>query len=733
MTTSSFLHHVLRVAGIAIAASVLAAGSALLPAVPLQASTSAAADPAAPAPPAADAGVIAYVQRSTGDIHLISPDGTNDRVLWTNPDPDHTPISLAWRRDGRELAFSSQHEWQCSIYDGDVYAIRSDGTGYRRITNAPACAELAGLPKGSVTVFVEDVYGDSFVYVAGAPGLKRAQLGTMTFDNVADFGPGVFQPAVGIALLDRAPGREPYADVLPGQTVQGGSLYIADTTSIRGWGAGKVSWKADGAMLGYNMRTCSGIDAIAAVPTYGSVGNALPVIPKARSCLHSWNPTLAGSNQYLYYSTDWFSDDAHGIFVNTVGNASGGTRLYHPPPLVFQILNDIEWLPDGSGFLFSLGYMSGWDPVYTCAGHDYHSCSNIFEYDLATHRITQRTDIDDKSVNRMAVSPDGQHIVFERTTDPVFDPTSSLWIINRDGTGLHKLLDDAGRPAWGKVAAPPPPTATPTATATRYADRHPHGHRHPAVWPNRHPHVHRHAHCGREVRLPAAGAEELRGSAADEHAHQHTCRDRDRHADTHAHQHSDRDGNRHASERRHPWPRDLQGSGRTGHRAAVAILRWVEDDHRRDDHHRWRGALSLHVSRKPGLRTGVLGALPVPRQSFVCHKVADCQYHRVYERQHRAWRRLRYRRCHPAVAAGRCSTSPAGHLHLATARHHRRYLSRCVFRFGHGRLLVYRGSRERRQLHRNRPVAGCGLRQRIWLGCLGVQWPRLIRAVVLLS
>ena len=142
-----------------------------IPPQQLQAST-----PAAPASPAADAGVIAYVKRSTGDIHVISPDGKNDRVLWTNPDPDHTPIDLAWRPDGLELAFSSQHEWTCSLYDGDVYAIRFDGTGYRRITNAPACAELAGLPKGSVTVEVQDLFGTSFVYVAGAPGLKKASL-----------------------------------------------------------------------------------------------------------------------------------------------------------------------------------------------------------------------------------------------------------------------------------------------------------------------------------------------------------------------------------------------------------------------------------------------------------------------------------------------------------------------------------------------------------------------------
>ncbi len=343
MATHPFLHRVLRLAGIAVAASVLAGRSpALLPAVPLQASTSAAADPAAPASPAAgagltaDEGVIAYVKRSTDDIHLISPDGTNDRVLWTNPNPDDTPMSLAWRPDGLELAFTSKHEKTCSFYDSDIYAIRSDGTGYRRITNAPACAELAGLPKGTVTVDVQDFTGNAYVYVAGAPGIKKAVWGTMTFDNVADFGPGVSQPSVAIVGLDRTLGYPPYADVQPGQTVPGGILIINADSSFRGWGAGGVSWKADGSALGYNMWNCSAINAIAAVPTYGLLGDALPVVPQASPCHHAWNPTLAGSNQYLYYSPDRKSDAAHGIWLNTVGDASGGTRLYHPPPGPFS-------------------------------------------------------------------------------------------------------------------------------------------------------------------------------------------------------------------------------------------------------------------------------------------------------------------------------------------------------------------------------------------------------------
>jgi TolB protein len=48
-------------------------------------------------------------------------------------------LELAWRPDGPELAFSSQHEQDCSWYDSDVYVIGYDGAGYRRITNAPAC------------------------------------------------------------------------------------------------------------------------------------------------------------------------------------------------------------------------------------------------------------------------------------------------------------------------------------------------------------------------------------------------------------------------------------------------------------------------------------------------------------------------------------------------------------------------------------------------------------------
>ncbi len=415
--------------------------------------------PSRPAPAAAspDAGIIAYVRRSTDDIHVISPDGTGDRVLWTNPGLSamKSVMYLTWRPDGRELAFSSEHEAACSWYDSDVYAIGNDGTGYRRVTNSPACAALAGVPKGSVTVNVANYTGSLvWVYVQGAPSVKSVLAGydgTVTFDNVADFGPGVHQPSIGIWGMYRFTSYPPYADVQPGQTVPGGNLVIMPYSGFSGFGAGKVSWKADGSALAYGMRSASGITQIPANPPYGATGVDLPAAEYTSPRLVAWGPTPATKDRYLYSSgMHVIKEDVGGIYLNTVGDASGGTQLVRFIDYSSaENVHDIEWLPDGSGFLFTKFYV----------GLGFFS--DIFEYNFATQSVSMLTpSLNDESAvggaRGLSISPDGQKIVFERAVYP-FDTPSSLWIMNRDGSGLRKLADDAGRPAWGQV--PPPLTA----------------------------------------------------------------------------------------------------------------------------------------------------------------------------------------------------------------------------------------------------------------------------------
>lgn len=400
-----------------------------------------------------DPGTIAYVKFSTHDIHVMSPDGTNDRVLWAAPHPLSldVPLYLDWRPDGRELAFSSGHEAACSWYESDVYAISVYGGGSRRVTNAPACAELAGLPKGAVTVNVSNWTSTAiWVYVAGAPEIKWVSGdGPVTFDNVADFGPGVVQPSIGIYGLYRITSYPPYADVQPNATVPGGNIVVSQYSGFKGFGAGKVSWKADGSALAYGMRTSSGIEQISANPPYGSIGVDLPVIEKASPSLVAWGPTPATKDQYLYSSgMDVLEDNVGGIYLNTVGDASGGTQLVRVPDYSGQYIHDVEWLPDGSGFLFSLQ----WVPM--------NICSDIFEYNFATQEITRLTpslwdESSDGGARGLSISPDGQQIVFERAVYPL-DTSNSVWIMNRDGSNMHKLADDAGRPAWGET--PPPLT-----------------------------------------------------------------------------------------------------------------------------------------------------------------------------------------------------------------------------------------------------------------------------------
>ena len=122
---------------------------------------------------------------------------------------------LAWRPDGRELAFSSEHEEACSLYESDVYAIGYDGAGYRRVTNSPACAALAGLPKGSVKVNVTNSAGPRHWSTCRA---RRAQLpedGTMNSTTSPISGRGFCSPQ---SASQGATGRTAPWGIRPTQT-----------------------------------------------------------------------------------------------------------------------------------------------------------------------------------------------------------------------------------------------------------------------------------------------------------------------------------------------------------------------------------------------------------------------------------------------------------------------------------------------------------------------------------
>lgn len=390
-------------------------------------------------------GTIAYVRNGT-EIRLIDGDGSNDRRLWTHPDAKKELgiYDVAWRPDGKELAFSSGHAAASSLYHADLYAVRPDGTGFRKLTNPPDRAEFARYPKGSVSVTVRNdqpFYRQSqasagvfIVYVAGADEPQQITLPpgsakTLLFRNVADFG-NMAQAVV--AMWGN------YRWFTPGVEVQAGRTVKAPVFSITGdgielLGAFRPVWRSDGSRVSYRNGVCT-LNSTTVNPTPGEyVYNPLFAGKNPLgTCVWDWGPTAGTANQLLY--TENASGDSS-IFRMTEGGKHPGERLAQYSNIEYQLLFDLKWLPDGSGFVFSNQTLM-------------RDSANLFRYDFATRKTTQITRLQNEFTGNFSISPDGRSIVFERAKSLDQDRNTDLWIVSLTGGSPKLLVNNAFSPSW---------------------------------------------------------------------------------------------------------------------------------------------------------------------------------------------------------------------------------------------------------------------------------------------
>ena len=387
----------------------------------------------------ASTGTIAFARG--GEIRLAEPDGSGERSIWTAPAGlGFTVSGIAWKPNGGSLAFSSDHEMATSFYERDIYTVLPDGARLRKLTNGPAHDELAGLPKGAVQVTVQNNTGDGgpyFIYAVGGPEPQSMLIApggstTLTLPNVADLGSFV-QPVVAINGGFRWIGAA--ADVKAGSTKDAGLLIITPSGGLEHFGAAGPAWRSDGTNVGFiaGAATCT-LEKISATPAAGTLGD--PLLAPDRSgafCAFDRSPLPSQANQVLAAETDFSVGQGH-IYGMTEGSGDRGAPLVTYPDYV-QIL-DLRWLPDGSGFLFAA---ARYDDVID-------ESSNLYEYSFATSSVHKITQLANEYVRGFSISPDGQRVVFERTTD--LGGQSSLWIVQRDGSGLRLLVDNANSPAW---------------------------------------------------------------------------------------------------------------------------------------------------------------------------------------------------------------------------------------------------------------------------------------------
>jgi TolB protein len=413
---------------------------------------SAAAQPAAGA---GEAGTIAYVRADSGDeIRLIEPDGANDRQLWRHgrPDPNdvYNILSLAWRPDAAELAFASTHEFDCSIDEADIFVVAAGGGNARRITQSPSCAGLAGLPSGSVAVPVQNMSGDAltgFLYLQGAPAAQPIALApggsaTVTFHGVADLGDELQAPAL-ILPLDggRELGLGSAADVQAGASVTASTFYLSGVATP-GWSAGWPTWRSDSVRLAYvyGFSSLYAIDPAPAALEFGDLLAPHESMPDFADLL-AWGPP-ARAGELLYAGNVAF--DSEGVYLFTPGSGSGGVKLVSYE--VYEQIRGLAWLPDGSGFIYSVIETEFYEPKR----------ANLFLYSFATGQATRITDLADEYAGQLSVSPDGQQIVFERSAAHDGSAATDLWVVGRDGSGLRLLVHNGAHPSWSQSAPAAP-------------------------------------------------------------------------------------------------------------------------------------------------------------------------------------------------------------------------------------------------------------------------------------
>lgn len=409
------------------------------------------------------AGTIAYVvpNDTTGDeIWLVKPDGSNDHRIYSPGVADPSAVdgiySMAWRPDGGELVFSSNHEKYCSWFASDLYAILADGSGYRRVTNGPACAALANYPKGTVVMTLPSADVSFQVYIQGAPSLQSVSSGggLVTFNNVADLG-DIGQPVVVISGQYRFM-TTGFVNVQAEQTVDAGLISLTSGRNGK-LGAYGPEWNRDGSRIGYTFG-CATLFGIPDQPPAGNWGQPLFNSTQVSPCMMAWGPTASTANQVVYYNTSLNP----GIYSTTVGSSDAGTLLVPNSDDNGNMVFKIQYLPDASGFIYSIM-------------DNYIYSANLYRYDFGSRTLTKLTSYTDKMARDFAISPDGQTIVFELAP---FDWTqlwggqSDLWMMQIDGSNPQLFKTGVAHPVWiASTTTTPAPAPTPAPPLSSYSNK----------------------------------------------------------------------------------------------------------------------------------------------------------------------------------------------------------------------------------------------------------------------
>ena len=227
----------------------------------------------------------------------------------------------------------------------------------------------------------------------------------------------------------------PGTDVEAGKTIQAPDLIISGN-GIEYFGAFNPVWKQDASQISYRDGVCL-IKTIPAQPAEGEF-SFTPLFKDKNpmgTCTWDYGPTPALVNQVIY--TENSGDGSYVYMMKEVSGHKEASRLARFSDLSYQLLHDLKWLPDASGFLYSTVNL-------------YRDAANIFWYDIKTKQTKQVSQLKGEFARRFCISPSGKWIVYERARSNTEYKNIDLWMMKVDGTGEKLLVKNGWCPSWSR-------------------------------------------------------------------------------------------------------------------------------------------------------------------------------------------------------------------------------------------------------------------------------------------